>query len=415
MRPVTPRGFRDVLPDEARERAALSARLLATFDAWGYSAVETPVVEEYRLLEAGAGPSMESAVFKLFDTDGSLLALRPEMTVPIARLAAARMRQAAGPRRLCYVADVFREQASLRGQARQFTQAGIELVGASGPAADAEVILVLVDALERCGLSEFTVGVGTVAVLRALLSASGAGPEWCAAVMDAAHGRDMVRLDGLVAGEPALPSEVAEAITQVIRLRGGRDAIEACRGYAAACRCEAVVDELAAVYDALESTGVAGRIAVDFGILRSFDYYTGLIVEAYAPGLGVPLGGGGRYDDLLGKFGAPAPAAGFALGLERVHIALTQQGGVAPAEAPDVLVAGSPLPALTAAAARLRAGGLRIVMSAAADPACLEAEADLAAAPGLWIAGDSITAVGGRDAATREALLGRCAPGEGRP
>ncbi|MBN1192493.1 MAG: ATP phosphoribosyltransferase regulatory subunit, partial [Coriobacteriia bacterium] len=120
MQPALPRGFRDVLFDEAREREAVTAAISGVFSSWGYEPVETPVVEEYRTLEAGVGPSLEQSAFRLFDLDGSLLALRPELTVPIARVAASRLSEAPGPHRIRYAADVFREHASLRGQARQF-------------------------------------------------------------------------------------------------------------------------------------------------------------------------------------------------------------------------------------------------------------------------------------------------------
>ncbi len=132
MRPVTPRGFRDVLPQEAAERESIARAIAATMASWGYGLVETPVAEEYATLEAGAGSSLEGTAFRLFDSDGKLLALRPEMTVPIARVAATRLAGEPGPYRLRYTADVFREQASMRGQARQFTQAGLEFLGSGG-------------------------------------------------------------------------------------------------------------------------------------------------------------------------------------------------------------------------------------------------------------------------------------------
>ncbi|HEY5388097.1 MAG TPA: ATP phosphoribosyltransferase regulatory subunit, partial [Thermoleophilia bacterium] len=230
MRPVTPRGFRDVLLTEAAERRAVAAAIGGVFEAWGYGFVETPVVEEYATLEAGAGGSLEGTAFRLFDVDGSLLALRPEMTLPIARVVASRLVGQPGPHRLCYVADVFREKESLRGEARQFAQAGVEFVGASGPAADAEVVAVMVEALEDAGLPSFAVGVGTVAVLRALLAGSGRDQAWQASVMRAAHERNLVEIDRL-AGDPALGAATAEALRAVPRLRGGVEAIERCREY----------------------------------------------------------------------------------------------------------------------------------------------------------------------------------------
>jgi ATP phosphoribosyltransferase regulatory subunit len=358
VKPVTPRGFRDVLPQEAAEREAAGAALAAVFDAWGYGPVETPIVEEYAVLEAGAG-ALEGTAFRLLDSDGSLLALRPEMTVPIARMVASRLKGQPGPHRVRYLADVFREQASLRGQSRQFKQAGIEFIAASGPAADAEVVALLIEAVAATGLREYTVAVGTVAVLSALLDASGAGEEWRERVRAAAHDRNLVEIDRLAATE-GIATDVARALSAVVRLRGGRDAIGQCRSHVAACGCAGVLDDFEETWGLLEAAGVADRVTVDFGTMRSFDYYTGMVFELLAPGLGLPLGGGGRYDGVLGAFGAPAPAAGFAVGIERLHIALAEQGVAPSVRGLDAVVCGDDAGEVFAAAARLRAAGWRM-------------------------------------------------------
>lgn len=371
MRPVTARGFRDVLPAEAAEREVVASRIAEVFSAWGYGLVETPVAEDLTALEAGAGP-LEGTAFRLIDLDGRLLALRPDMTVPIARICASRLAGQPGPYRFRYAAEVFREHESLRGQPRQFTQVGIELVGAAGPSADAEMIALLVEALEAAGLAELTVAVGTVAVLNAIVAAADAPPAWGEAVLAAAHDRNVVGLQAL-ACEASSPS-VAAALSAVPRIRGGREAIEACREATAGLECAEALDELAETYALLEAAGVAERVVVDFSVMRSFGYYTGLVAEAYAPGLGVPLGGGGRYDGVLAAFDAPAPAAGFALGLERVMIALVEQDRGPVVRRLDAVLGGGPADAL-AAARRLRAAGWRVMLSARTGRALVD-EAD---------------------------------------
>ncbi len=365
MKPVTPRGFRDVLPQEAEERIAVGDSLARTFDSWGYRPAETPVVEDYGILEQGAG-SLEGTAFRLFDSDGRLLALRPEMTVPIARMVASRLKGERGPHRLRYVADVYREQASLRGQSRQFTQAGIELVGAGGAAADAEVIALLIEAISATGLVDFTVALGTVAVLGALLDASGADEAWQREVRDAAHDRNLVEIDRL-AGREGLSPSVARALAEIPRLRGGRAAIEECRAHVAACGCSESLDGLEATWELLESAGVAQRVTIDFGTMRSFDYYTGVVFELLVPGVGLPLGGGGRYDELLAVFGAPAPAAGFAVGIERLHIALAEEGVVPATRGLDAVVCGSRPAEVFEAAGKLRAAGWRVRLAPGAE------------------------------------------------
>ena len=351
MTTATPRGFRDVLPEEAWERGVVSTRVSDAFFSWGYDRIETSVLERYETYRAAAG-DLEGTAFRLFDGDGQMLALRPDMTVPIVRLVSARFADEPGPLRLCYVADVFREHESLRGQSRQFCQAGVELVGASGAWADAEVVAVMSDALAAAGLVDHTIAIGTVAVLRGLLRAANASEGLAAEVIAAAHNANVVAIDRLSEGL----GEAGAALRDVVRLRGGREAIDRCRELLDPLGCAAILDQLAAMWDLLAVTGISERCLVDFSVMRDFDYYTGLVLEAYAPRLGVPVGGGGRYDDALGKLGRPRPAAGFAIGLERLLIALSESGvAIEPPVKPSV-VGGDPAAAFAKAAERRRAG-----------------------------------------------------------
>lgn len=366
----------------------MTAAVSSVFAGYGFRFVETPAVEEYRTLEAAAGASLKGTAFRMVDLDGSLLALRPEMTLPIARLAASRLSGEPAPHRVCYVADVYREQASLRGEARQFTQVGVELLGANGPASDAEVVCVLCDVLAAVGLRDFTVGIGTVAVLRAVIETAAAGEAWSTELLAAAHARNLVAFDRLASAEDVDPA-VGEALQRVVRIGGGREAIGECRRVADAVGCAGSLDALEAAWELLEAAGLAGRVRVDFGILRSFDYYTGLIVEAYAPGLGLPLGGGGRYDDVLAAFGAPMPAAGFALSLERILIALAAQGVTIPVEGLDAVVGGEDLQVARTAAA-LRGAGWTVRMTGARDDVGLRAEAGAAGAEWRVLAGEGV-------------------------
>jgi len=390
VQPVTPRGFRDVLFDEAREREAVTSAIASAFSAWGYEPVETPVAEEYRTLEAGVGGTLDETAFRFFDLDGSLLALRPEMTVPIARVVASRLADVAGPHRIRYAAPVFREHASLRGQAREFTQVGIELVGARGSAADTEVVLLLIAALEAAGLASFTVGIGTAEVLRALLDRAGGPAEWREAAISAAQGRNLVEIDRL-AGRADLDPALARALREIPRIRGGREALDRARALASACECADALEALLETWATLEALDQTGRVQVDFGIMRSLGYYTGLQLEAYAPGLGLALAGGGRYDGVLSTFGHAAPAAGFALGLERVMIALAEQQASPRIEPLDAVLGGEDAKGIFREAARLREAGWRVRVAPGITGTALVREADArSAAEALLVEGGSL-------------------------
>lgn len=361
MRPTTPRGFRDVLPAEAAEREATLLALGTTFASWGYGLVETPVVEGVDTLETASGPLGDTA-FRLIDSDGRLMALRPEMTVAIARLAATRLSLAEGPQRLRYATQVFREHESLRGQARQFTQAGIELLGAGGARSDAEVIALLADALEAAGLDEYTIALGTVEVLSAIVEAAGGDDGWREAVFSAAHQRNLVELDRL-SRVPGLMPAAASALRVVPRINGGADAITACRDATAGCGCDCALDALAEMFELLVAAGAARHVRIDFSVMRNFDYYSGIVFEAYVPKLGLAIAGGGRYDGVLAAFDSPAPAVGFAIGIERLTIALVEQGSQPDVPGLDAVVGGPAADAM-ALAASLRAEGKRVALSA---------------------------------------------------
>lgn len=387
MNYVTPVGFRDVVSEEALVREELTSRVKACFAAKGYLPVETPTLEVLDVMEAGG--HVPEAPFKFFDSHGDLLAMRPDVTMQVARMCASRSEASGGiekPLRLRYTQRVFREK-TIEAAARELTQCGAECLGVPGREADLELVSMFASALEECGLTQFTIALGSAGVLRDLLSESCASEQWQSAVLQAYHTSNFVYLGELVEAaervstgasgstvaelstggaatelptgaaatepstsdendnstlsnsstsdtnsyklaDPALTNpgevrlEVAQAIFALSRLRGGKQALVEVRGLLEPFGCEESITELEAVYDALVEQGLGDKLLIDFSVMSSFDYYTGLVFEAYAPGLGSPLGGGGRYDNLLASYGAKKiPAAGFAFYLEQVMAA----------------------------------------------------------------------------------------------
>ena len=315
---VTPVGFRDVMSDEALVRENLTFRVQRCFSAQGYLPIETPTLEVLDVMEAGG--HVPEAPFKFFDSHGDLLAMRPDVTMQIARMCATRLNPAEEPIRLRYTQRVFREKTA-EAAAREITQLGVESVGESGVKADAELIVLFAEALAATGLEQFKIALGSAGVLRDLLALSGATSEWQAAVLQAFHTSNLVDLAELV--EEDVPNkQAAQAIFALPNLRGGRQALKAVRSVLEPLENTAAIDELEEVYNYLVNEGLEDKILIDFSVMSSFDYYTGIVFEAYASGLGSPLGGGGRYDNLLASYGAgQVPAAGFAFYLEQVMAA----------------------------------------------------------------------------------------------
>ena len=306
----TPSGTRDVLPDEMRELHAIAESLRGVFAAHGYGEVHTPALEYEQVLTRG-DPAAADPAYKLFDEQGNVLVLRSDMTIPIARVVSTRYAAADVPLRFCYVAHAYRSVRPQRGQDREMLQAGIELVGVPGPDGTAEALTVLCEALDAAGLAGYRVGLGDASLYPALLDAHGVPAGARAAIVHELQTRDFVGLERQVEAL-RLGAAATEALMEVPQRRGGAEVLDAA-GPAA--------DGLRAVFAALPGV-VASRVIFDLGLARSLAYYTGAVYEVYDAALGAPLGGGGRYDDLLGRYGRDLPAAGWALNVERLHIAL---------------------------------------------------------------------------------------------
>ncbi len=327
MIPVTPRGFKDVLPKEARIREKLRRSAQDVFDLWGYDPIETPALEVLDVLQEGS--NIDSATFRLFDADNKLLVLRPDVTLPIARMVATRLPSADEPHRFRYDMSVFRDNESSKGKSREFTQLGIEQIGVAGYAADAETIVIMIESLLACGLKDFKIEFCNVKVLSMLLDACEMDDAFRKDVQSAYHSSNYVALDNIVDSaknggysNKALPDELAQCLKNLIRIHGGKESIEKCSKMLSKHVEASVFDELLATWNIVEQCGYQNYIGVDFSLLSSFDYYTGIIFEAFVQGFGKSIGGGGRYDGLLQVFGKNLPAAGFAFSLEYLMHAL---------------------------------------------------------------------------------------------
>jgi ATP phosphoribosyltransferase regulatory subunit len=306
----TPSGTRDVLPDEMREVHAIVERLRGVIHARGYGELHTPALEYEAVLTRG-DPAAAEPAYKLFDEQGNVLVLRSDMTIPIARVVSTRYASVEPPLRFCYVAHAYRSVRPQRGQDREMLQAGIELVGVPGAEGTAAALEILCAALDAAGLEGYRVGLGDASLYPALLDLHGVPHAARAQILHELQTRDFVGLEREVAALELGPDATADLLG-VPQRRGGSEVLDGA-GPAA--------DGLRAVMGRLPGA-VAARVIFDLGLARSLGYYTGAVFEVYDAALGAPLGGGGRYDDLLGRFGRDLPAVGWALNVERLNIAL---------------------------------------------------------------------------------------------
>ena len=321
--PPIPPGTRDILADEMRELRALEDALRGAFERFGYAEVSTPAIEYHEVLARGDDRGAPSA-YRFFDESGELLALRSDMTVPIARLVASRFAAEEPPFRFSYLGSAYRAVRPQRGQAREFRQAGVELIGAEAPEGTAEVIEVLAAALDAAGLGRAVIGLGNADLYRRVLDEYGIAGAEREAILGRLADHDLVGLEAAVDAVGSLEARARETLLRLPALRGDRAVLDEAHDLGGDA-VERATESLRSTYDELAERGVADRVRLDLGLLRDLGYYTGAIVEVYDPALGHVLGGGGRYDELVGRFGRELPAVGFALYTERLHIAQAEE------------------------------------------------------------------------------------------
>lgn len=352
-----------LLPADAAVRRRLERMALETFRRWGYEEIITPLFEYLDVITPGLGPGLVDKVYTVADrSTGRLMVLRPDVTPQIARMAATLLRSAPRPLRLCYGANVFRYEDEHAGHEREIFQLGAELIGPSDPSTDAEIVALAVDILDRFGLPGATVAVGHVGFFRGWLEAAGASGEQAAQLEDAVAKKDRSGLLALLQenghGRPA-----AERLAGLLDLLGTDAVLDTAAAVVDNPLARQALAALREVARQARSYGIAKSLVFDLAEVRGREYYSGLIFELFADGVGYEVGRGGRYDDLIGRFGAPEPSTGFAVHLERLQQALDRATSREAAASIDALVvAVSGAGAAIRLARELRRAGVRTAL-----------------------------------------------------
>ncbi|MDD4602057.1 ATP phosphoribosyltransferase regulatory subunit [bioreactor metagenome] len=335
--PKIPYGTRDLLQGDANRKRNIEAALGKLFASWGYDEVVTPTIEYLETLSVGNATDLQHNMFKFFDKSNRILALRPDMTTPIARVAATRLRERALPLKLFYLTNVFRYEEAQAGRQCEFYQAGIELLGVSDPTADAEVIAIAVEAMLEAGLTSFQVSLGQVEFIHGIMNECGLPLTQQQAVKQSLVKRDLVGMGEILQNSGLCPT-AQKILTQVPVLHGRQDMLKQAYDMVTNQTSRNALDNLSEIYNILVSYGVDKYVNFDLGIIRDFEYYTGMVFEGYTPGLGFPLCGGGRYDKMVSSFGVDCPATGFALGIERILLAMERQGIAISPDSKDIYI-----------------------------------------------------------------------------
>lgn len=321
------KGFQDILPKEMEKRRYCELRLTEVFKKWGYQEINTPTLEYYDVLTKGMGPELRSRIYKLLNAHGDIMILRPDMTTPIARIAATKLGKTQDRfHKFYYLNNVFRKGDHHTEEQQEFYQAGIELLGLDNRLADAEVIAVAVRSLMNAGLKDFYIDIGSAKFFNSVMKQLPLGLEYRSILRKTIMNKDFVQLEKLL-HRYDLSKEDQGNILRLPHWRGDKSVIEEAQKTFGQKNEMAKVSlgEIEEVYQYLKIFGLEKYILVDLGMIRNFDYYTGIVFEGYTGHIGSAICGGGRYDQLCQKFGKDIPSTGVAIEVENLLKALAQQ------------------------------------------------------------------------------------------
>ena len=324
--PYTPEGTRDRLFGECRERRQVQSHLTHLFRSRGYAEIITPEVEFYDSFVTGGCAIPQEAMLKGIDRSGKICVMCPDCTIPIARVAATKLKDIPLPQRFYYNQNIYRSGDANRGNDGERAQCGVELIGARGLRADLEMICMAVDALRACGLKRFHIEIGHAGIYRALASEMKIDDETAEQIRALIEGKSFAALRAFLADYSDRPA--CTALNQLAYLFGGVEVLD--EAEALGSGEEGTIAYLRTLYQLLEQAGYGGYVRFDLGLVHQIDYYTGVVFRGYVEGAGTAVLSGGRYDRLLESFGRPAQAIGFAVDVDAVA------GCLPPVESPAV-------------------------------------------------------------------------------
>lgn len=353
-----PGGMQDTLPGECYARRALERKFRERFRRCAYREIETPILEYYDALSDATFGYRPEHVWKTFDRFGRVLALRPDSTIPAARLAAGSLKEEPLPLRLCYLQSASNYHSDTLSLLCEQPQAGVELMGDSSALSDAEVIALAVSCLEDAALADFQIELGHAAFFTGFMEEAGLTPEQTREVRGLVERKDALGLQ-LFLRACAVSESAAERLMRLPRLYGGEEILSEAEGLARNPLCLEAVARLREVIRLLRAVGCGADVTIDLGMAQEANYYSGVIFRGHARGAGQPILSGGRYDGLTARYGRPLPAVGFALSTKLLMIALERQGASFTLPRTDWLIACSQETAEAAAekARELRSAG----------------------------------------------------------
>lgn len=334
---ITPEGTKDFLFEECLTRRYIERTIGEVFSSRGFHEVVTPGLEFYDVFDPDFSGISQNVMYKMTDKRGRLIVMRPDSTLPIARLTATRLQNLPKPIRLYYTQPIYRNNPGLAGKSDESVQTGIELLGAGGFRADLDVLSTALEALGKC-IPGYRLELGHSGFFHTLVNRFPEKDDLRENIRSAIEMKNYAKLNGLLDGLPQ--SEQVRAVRELPRLFGGEEIFDRASVLRSDSRLVKILDYLHKVYRALSELEQSGRLMIDLGLVQRNDYYSGIVFSAYVEECGDAVLLGGRYDHLLEHFGQPMPAIGFAVNVDAIAKALLERGAVCPVLPMDILVHG---------------------------------------------------------------------------
>ena len=320
----TPEGVRDIYTGECGRRLAVQERILKVLYSYGYEQIQTPSFEFMETFRQDRGSAGSREMFKFFDRDNNTLVLRPDMTPAIARCVAKYFKDETMPLRLCYLERTYKNNSSYQGRLKERTETGAELIGDNCADADGEMIALVTACLKASGLEEFQVELGQARFYQSLLEEAGLDEETEEELSRLIENKNPFGVEALLKERP-MREELRRLFIRLPELFGTADEIRQVRTLTDNPKALEALERLKRIRELLEAYGCEKYVVFDLGMLSPYEYYTGIIFQAFTYGTGDAVIKGGRYDRLLARYGKDAPAVGFTAEVDALLNALERQ------------------------------------------------------------------------------------------
>jgi len=362
----TPEGVRDIYDGECSDMLMIQEKIHNKFKSFGFNDIITPTFEFFDVFADDISDTSAKELYKFFDKEGNTLALRPDFTPSMARCVSKYFLEGNEPVRICYRGNTFINTSNLQGKLKESTEMGVELMKDDSVYADAEMIALMVESLQSSGLKDFQISIGNADYYKGICDEAGIDDDTEQEIRELIAGKNIFAAESLMI-EKNVPEKYRDMLIKVSDFRGEASALLDAAELVNNDRSRKVIERLGELYEVLKLYKVEKYVSFDLGMISTNNYYTGVIFNAYTYGVGDAIARGGRYDNLLGKFGKDAPAIGFMIVIDDLLSALRRQGVAIDKEPSCKVIAytDDDYIARLSQAQKLREDGLNVVLKKA--------------------------------------------------